>query len=121
MGSPIEASIFPWYNCRNIVPTIPKESAMKKDAEIKVRVPAELKREAFDLYGSLGLSVSTAIELFLRASVREGGLPFDLKVKPAAERGANLAGTIDGEGNTFWPAEEDFEGDDVYDGLWPRN
>lgn len=94
---------------------------MKKDAEIKVRVSSELKEEAAALYENLGLSMSSAIELFLRASLRDEGLPFSLKVKSAAKRGADLVGTTDKAGNTIWPAEEDFEGDDVYDDLYPRN
>lgn len=75
---------------------------MKKDAEIKVRVSSELKEEAAALYENLGLSMSAAIELFLRASLRDEGLPFSLKVKPKI-----FKGRIAENGDVILPKEWD--------------
>ncbi|WP_296665381.1 MULTISPECIES: type II toxin-antitoxin system RelB/DinJ family antitoxin [unclassified Treponema] len=43
---------------------------------MNVRVDKELKEQATELYNDLGLSLSSAINMFLRQSVRENGLPF---------------------------------------------
>lgn len=48
-------------------------------ADINVRVDPDLMRSAERLYEDLGLSVSTAINIFLKASINCGGLPFELK------------------------------------------
>lgn len=47
---------------------------------INIRIDDKLKKEADELYGDLGLSLSGAIKIFLKQSVREGGLPFELKL-----------------------------------------
>ena len=43
---------------------------------MNVRVDKELKEQATELYNDLGISLSSAINMFLRQSVRENGLPF---------------------------------------------
>lgn len=45
-----------------------------------MRIDPEVKREANAVFDELGLSMSAAVNLFLRAVVREGGMPFELKV-----------------------------------------
>lgn len=47
----------------------------------------EVKREATVILDELGLSMSTAVNAFLRALVREGGMPFEMKVKAPAPDG----------------------------------
>ncbi len=49
-----------------------------------VRIDPEVRREANAVLDELGLSMSTAINLFLRALVREKGMPFEVKVRPAS-------------------------------------
>lgn len=49
-----------------------------------VRIDPEVRREANAVLDELGLSMSTAINLFLRALVREEGMPFEVKVRPAS-------------------------------------
>lgn len=46
-----------------------------------IRIDPEVKREATVILDELGLSMSTAVNAFLRALVREGGMPFEMKVK----------------------------------------
>ena len=46
-----------------------------------VRMDADLKSQCEELYHSLGLNLTTAINIFLRKSLQEGGLPFEVKVK----------------------------------------
>ncbi len=45
-------------------------------SNVSFRCDAELKAKAESLFSELGLSMSSALVLFLTQSVREGGLPF---------------------------------------------
>ena len=51
---------------------------MSKTANINVRVDPDLKARVEKLYGSFGLSVTDAINIFLHVSLMEGGLPFEI-------------------------------------------
>lgn len=45
---------------------------MTKTANINIRIEPEVKQEAKDLFGSFGISVTDAINIFLRTSIMEG-------------------------------------------------
>lgn len=45
---------------------------------ITVRIDPELKRDAEELFADLGVSMSSAINIFLRQSVSKGGFPFEI-------------------------------------------
>ena len=45
-----------------------------------IRIDPQLKNEACDIYKELGISLSAAISAFLKATVREKGLPFEMKL-----------------------------------------
>ena len=47
-----------------------------------IRIEPEVKREASAILDELGLSMSTAVNAFLKALVRDGGMPFEMKVAP---------------------------------------
>lgn len=47
---------------------------------LNIRTDKEIKEAAEKIYASLGLNMTTAIDMFLRASIRESGIPFDLKL-----------------------------------------
>ena len=51
-----------------------------------IRIEPEVKREATAILDELGLSMSTAMNMFLRAVIREGGMPFEMKVSKDANR-----------------------------------
>ena len=53
---------------------------MADTTNINVRVDKELKRKAEAIFNELGLNMSTAMNMFLRYSVRYGGIPFDLRL-----------------------------------------
>lgn len=44
-----------------------------------IRIDPEVKRLAGDVFDDIGLSMSAAINTFLKAVVREGNMPFDIK------------------------------------------
>ena len=48
---------------------------MSATTNISVRVDADLKRDAETLFGELGLTMSEAITLLLRAAVNQDGIP----------------------------------------------
>lgn len=52
---------------------------MAKSASISMRVDPQIKAEAEAIYGSLGMTLTEAINIFLHKSILEGGLPFDVR------------------------------------------
>jgi len=46
---------------------------------ITVRIDDDLKRDAESLFGKLGLSISSAINVFFRQAIREQAIPFEVK------------------------------------------
>ena len=47
---------------------------------ISIRMDSELKAQADALFGELGMNLSTAFNIFVRQSLREGGIPFDISL-----------------------------------------
>ncbi len=59
---------------------------MANTTNLNIRVDEDLKRKAEAIFSELGLNMSTAMNIFLRYSVRYGGIPFDLRIdKPNEE------------------------------------
>ena len=83
-----------------------------KSAYVHVRVKAEEKAAAEKILESVGLDMSTAVNLFLRKIVIRGGLPFDVVDDDYAMKYA-LA-TLKMEG--LEPAPEDLDLLKEYDG-----
>lgn len=52
-----------------------------------IRIEPEVKREATAVLDELGLSMSTAVNAFLKALVREQGMPFEMKIRKGTENG----------------------------------
>ncbi len=52
---------------------------MAKTANINIRIDPETKSSAEELFSSFGITVTDAINIFLRKSIMEGGLPFEMK------------------------------------------
>ncbi|MDD6681112.1 type II toxin-antitoxin system RelB/DinJ family antitoxin [Galactobacillus timonensis] len=47
---------------------------------ISIRMDSDVKAEADALFNELGMSLTTAINIFIRESLREGGIPFAVKI-----------------------------------------
>lgn len=45
---------------------------------ISIRMDADLKAQADALFAELGMNLSTAFNIFVRQSLREGRIPFDI-------------------------------------------
>lgn len=52
--------------------------ATKNDTSMTIRMNSDIKRQAQLLFDELGLDMSTAINIFLRQSVRESRIPFEI-------------------------------------------
>lgn len=50
---------------------------------INIRVDSEIKSQAQEVFSSLGLDMTTAINIFLRQSIRQHGIPFPVSAEPA--------------------------------------
>lgn len=49
---------------------------------VTIRVDKELKEEAQELFEQLGISLSSSVEVFLRAAIRCQGFPFRIAIRP---------------------------------------
>ncbi len=48
-------------------------------SNVSFRIDSELKNNADKLFSELGMNMTTALNIFLRQSVREGRIPFKRK------------------------------------------
>ncbi len=49
-------------------------------APTQIRIDSDIKKQAMDLFSSLGLDMSSAVNLFLHQCVLRGGLPFSVEL-----------------------------------------
>lgn len=56
-------------------------ASTKSTTNISIRMDSDLKAKADELFSELGMNISTAFNIFVRQSLREGGIPFDIKVE----------------------------------------
>jgi DNA-damage-inducible protein J len=47
-------------------------------AQVNIRIDDALKESAEKLFEELGLNMTTAVNIFVRQTVREGGIPFTI-------------------------------------------
>ena len=47
---------------------------------ISIRMDSDLKAQADALFAELGMNLSTAFNIFVRQSLREGGIPFEISL-----------------------------------------
>jgi DNA-damage-inducible protein J len=76
---------------------------------IQVRVDDQLKESSDELFSSLGFDTSTAVRMFLVASIEAGGIPF--AVAHTRDRDAFIREAIAyrESGGTFLTAEQSIE------------
>lgn len=53
----------------------------KTTTNISIRMDSELKTQADKLFNELGMNLTTAFNIFIKQSIREGGIPFDITIK----------------------------------------
>ncbi len=48
---------------------------------MNIRVDSDVKNNAKEIFAELGMDLTTAVNIFLRQSIREHGMPFELKLR----------------------------------------
>lgn len=85
---------------------------------LTIKVDDGVKREADRLYKSMGMNLSTAVNVFLRKSIQVGGMPF---TPTAGYRGVRvdrsevLVPKRNSRGGAVLPSDWDDDEDSVYD------
>lgn len=54
---------------------------MADTINFSVHMDSNIKKQCESLYGELGMTLTTAINVFLRQSLRVGGLPFEVRLE----------------------------------------
>ena len=85
---------------------------------LNVRIDADLKKQSEDIFNELGLTMSTAITVFLRQTVRSKGIPFDMRLNIpneetiAAIQDVNLNRNMSRQFHSVKELMEDLDADD---------
>ena len=65
---------------------------MSRSAVLNLRIEPKIKADAEELFGSFGLTVTDAVNVFIRQSLMRGGFPFEIvRYKPNAVTQAAMA------------------------------
>lgn len=62
---------------------------------VTLRMNRELKESADELFGSLGLSFTTAVNLFVRKALRTRSIPFDVSMDDSGVRALDTTALIE--------------------------
>jgi len=82
---------------------------------ISVRLDDDLKRDADALFADLGLTMSSALTMFVRQAVREQAIPFSVTRRPNA---ATLAALREAQAIAHDPAVKGYDNlDDLFADL----
>lgn len=95
-----------------------KEAGLMKKAIVSICIDADVKAAAQAVFAGLGTDLDTAINIFLRAAIREQGFPFRVtRAMPTKAAILQLkdAGYRQDNGSYVLPKEWDDEEDAVYD------
>ena len=55
-------------------------AVLTKDANFNMRINKQKKNDLEELYGSLGMTLPEAVNIFFEKSLMEGGIPFDVRL-----------------------------------------
>jgi DNA-damage-inducible protein J len=50
--------------------------------QVNIRIDNELKQKAESLFDELGMNMTTAFTMFIKAALRRNGMPFDMFIDP---------------------------------------
>lgn len=60
---------------------IPYRGFIMEMTNLNIRTEKVIKEQAEAIFNELGFNMTTAINMFLRSTIRERGIPFDLKLE----------------------------------------
>ncbi len=58
---------------------------MSNAVSTQIRIDPDIKEQAETLFSELGLTMTAAVNIFLRSAIRENGIPFPLKLNEPTE------------------------------------
>jgi len=61
---------------------------MAETTNLSIRIDRDLKDEAENVFGALGMNLTTAITVFVRQAVRQKKIPFEIALYPAVDNKA---------------------------------
>ncbi|MCL2826633.1 MAG: type II toxin-antitoxin system RelB/DinJ family antitoxin [Eggerthellaceae bacterium] len=88
-----------------------------KVSSVSFRIDAGIKDQADRLFAELGLNMTTAFNIFLRQSIREGGLPF--AVTTSIPNDTTVAAMLEAKGMLSNPSIQRFNVEDALVELKP--
>jgi DNA-damage-inducible protein J len=50
-------------------------------AQVNIRIDDDLKTRADSIFDELGLNMTTAVTMFIRQTIRQGGIPFEVTTR----------------------------------------
>ena len=50
-------------------------------AQVNIRIDDELKTSADNIFEELGINMTTAFTMFIRQTIRQGGIPFEITTR----------------------------------------
>lgn len=59
--------------------------AARTDTSMTIRMNKEVKKEAQKIFNSLGMDMTTAVNVFLRQAIYHRGFPFDVRLEEPNE------------------------------------
>lgn len=68
---------------------------MAETTNFSVSMDSDIKKQCERLYSELGMNLTTAINVFLRQSLRVGGFPFDVRLEQP--NGETIAAMLEAE------------------------
>ena len=80
---------------------------MAKTATVHARLTPEIKNEAETILKNLGISISTAYEMFYRQIIAHGGIPFEMRI-PNQETRQAMQDARNGKEEKYATVEEMF-------------
>jgi DNA-damage-inducible protein J len=70
---------------------------------INIRVDSDVKKQAQSIFGSLGLDMTTAVNVFLRKAIQARGIPFLIAEQAVVDKRAPRLGGWEGK---VWMADD---------------
>ncbi len=70
-------------------------------AHIQIRIPIAEKEAAGEVLENMGLNFSSAIKIFLRRTVQEGKLPFEVVADSSVASSSRFENSLDPQCNSF--------------------
>ncbi|MDR3120598.1 MAG: type II toxin-antitoxin system RelB/DinJ family antitoxin [Clostridiales bacterium] len=67
---------------------------MADTTNLSIRLDRELKKEADQVFSALGMSLTTAITVFVRQAVRQKKIPFELSLSDSESRVIDMQGAM---------------------------